>query len=362
MSQACPELCREPGLKPAAPAAPRARSGLGRSVLALSLSTGLAAALSAGLGGAALADATKVSFGTNWVAEAEHGGFYQAVADGTYAACGLDVTIVPGGPQVNNQAQLLAGKIDFYMGDSLGGFFAVQQGLPMVNVAAMFQKDPQVILTHPGVAKSWDDLKKLKLFIADGGYAGFYQWMMSTGFTEEQRAVYTFNSAPFIADPQSGMQGYVTSEPFSVEKEAGMKPDLWLLADYGYTGYATTIQTMADTIKSKPEVVKCFVDGSIKGWYTYLYGDNAAANALIQKDNPDMSSESIAFAVAKMKEDGIVDSGDTETLGIGAMTDARATDFYAKMVKAGVIPDGVDIKQSYTLDFVNQKVGMDLKK
>lgn len=320
------------------------------------LITGLA------LSGAAMAENVKVSFGTNWVAEAEHGGFYQAVADGTYAACGLDVTIVPGGPQVNNQAQLLAGKIDFYMGDSLSGFFAVQQGLPLVNVAAIFQKDPQVILTHPGVAKSFEDLKKLKLFIADSSYASFYQWMISIGFTAEQRAVYTFNSAPFIADEQSGMQGYLTSEPYSVEKEAGMKSDIWLLADYGYTGYATTIQTMADTIKAKPEVVKCFVDGSVKGWYTYLYGDNTAANAAIQKDNPDMTADSIAFAISKMKEDGIVDSGDAETLGIGAMTDARAADFYAKMVKAGVIPAGVDIKQSYDLTFVNQKVGMDLKK
>ena len=322
--------------------------------------TALVTALS--LTSPALAENVKVTFGTNWVAQAEHGGFYQSVADGTYAACGLDVTIIPGGPSVNNQAQMLAGKIDFYMGGELDAFFGVQQDLPLINVAAMFQKDPQVILTHPGVAKSFDDLKKLKLFISDGGYSGFYMWMMSIGFTPEQRAVYTFNSAPFIADDQSGMQGYVTSEPYSVEKEAGFKPDQWLLADNGYTSYSTTIQTLKDTVTNKPEVVKCFVDGSVKGWYNYLYGDNAAANALIKTDNPDMSDESIAFAIATMKADGIVDSGDTETLGIGAMTDEKMADFYAKMVKAGVIEDGIDIKKSYTLEFVNQKVGMDLKK
>lgn len=317
---------------------------------------------SAALTGSAMAENIKVTYGTNWVAQAEHGGFYQAVADGTYAACGLDVTIVPGGPQVNNQAQLLAGKIDFYMGGTLDAFFAVQQDLPLINVAAMFQKDPQVILTHPGVAKSFDDLKTLKLYISDGGYSGFYQWMMSIGFTAEQRAVYTFNSAPFVADEQSGMQGYLTSEPYSVEKEAGMKPDVWLLADNGYTGYSTTIQTLKDTVATKPDVVKCFVDGSIKGWYNYIYGDNAAANALIKNDNPDMSDDSVAFAIAKLKENGIVDSGAAETMGIGAMTDETMADFYAKMVKAGVIPDGIDIKQSYTLAFVDQKVGMDLKK
>ena len=327
-----------------------ARVGLGAAIVSVALS------------GMAMAENTKVSFGTNWVAQSEHGGFYQSVADGTYAACGLDVTIVPGGPSVNNQAQLLAGKIDFYMGGEIDAFFAVQQDLPILNVAAMFQKDPQVILTHPGVAKSFDDLKKLKLFISDGGYTGFYAWMMSIGFTPEQRAVYTFNSAPFVADEKSGMQGYLSSEPFTVEKEAGMKPDIWLLADNGYTGYSTTIQALKATVDKKPEVVKCFVDGSIKGWYTYLYGDNKAANDLIKKDNPDMADDAIAFAIAKLKEKGIVDSGDTLTMGIGAMTDAMMADFYGKMVKAGVIPDGIDIKKSYTLAFVNQKVGMDLKK
>ncbi|MGV8986826.1 MAG: ABC transporter substrate-binding protein [Cypionkella sp.] len=306
---------------------------------------------------------TAVTYGTNWVAQAEHGGFYQAVADGTYAACGLDVTIVPGGPSVNNQALMLAGKLDFYMGGVLDAFDGVDQGLPLVDVAAIFQKDPQVILTHPGVAKSFADLKGLKLFISDGGYTGYYQWMIkSLGFTEEQRKVYTFNAAPFIVDEQSGMQGYITSEPLAVKKEAGWDADLWLLADNGYSSYSTMIQTLQSTVDTKPEVVKCFVEGSIEGWYTYLYGDNAAANALIKKDNPDMSDEQIAFSIAKLKEYGIVDSGDTEKLGIGAMTDERMVQFYKDMVGAGVIKDGIDIKKAYTLAYVDQGVGMDLKK
>jgi NitT/TauT family transport system substrate-binding protein len=313
--------------------------------------------------GPALAQNIAVTYGTNWVAQAEHGGFYQAVADGTYGACGLDVTIVPGGPQVNNGAQLLAGKIDFYMGGTIDSFFGVKEGLPLVNVAAMFQKEPQILLTHPGAVTSFEDIKKLPtLLIADGGYAGFYQWMKSAyGFTDDQRQPYTFNAAPFIADPQSAMQGYLSSEPLVVEKEGGFKPDVWLLADAGYTSYSTTIQTLAETVATKPEVVQCFVDGSIKGWYTYLYGDATAANALIMKDNPDMTQESIDYAIVKMKEAGIVDSGDALTLGVGAMTDERMMDFYTKMVAAGVIEDGIDISKAYTLQFVNKGVGMELK-
>ncbi len=320
-------------------------------------------AVVAGLPMSAFAQNVAVSYGTNWVAQAEHGGFYQAVADGTYAACGLDVTIVPGGPQVNNAAQLLAGNIDFYMGGTLDAFFGVQEGLPLVNVAAMFQKEPQILLTHPGAVSSFEEIKSLPtLLISDGGYVSYYQWMKSAyGFTDEQRVPYTFNAAPFIADPMSAMQGYLSSEPLVVETEGGFTPDVWLIADAGYTSYSTTIQTLAATVAERPEVVQCFVDGSIIGWYNYLFNDNSAANALIMQDNPDMTQELIDYAIEKMKEAGIVDSGDALTLGIGAMTDERMADFYGKMVAAGVLPEGIDIAQSYTLQFINKGVGMDLK-
>ena len=317
------------------------------------------------LGSASTALANEaVVFGTNWLAQAEHGGFYQSVADGTYAACGLDVTIQQGGPQVNNRALLLAGKVDYNMaGGLLGAFSSVQEGVPVVAVAAAFQKEPQVILAHPGAAKTFEDLKTLTLLISDEGFASFYQWMISAhGFTAEQRQPYTFNSAPFIADEKVAMQGYLSSEPYSVEKEAGWKPDIFLLADAGYSTYSTTIETMADTVATKPEQVQCFVDGSIKGWYNYLYGDNAAANALIKTDNPDITDDQIAFAIEQMKAVGIVDSGDALTLGIGVMTDARVKDFFDKMVAAGVVDAGVDYKASYTTRFVGKGVGMDLKK
>ncbi|MEL6235134.1 MAG: ABC transporter substrate-binding protein [Pseudomonadota bacterium] len=305
----------------------------------------------------------KVAFGTNWLAQAEHGGFYQAVADGTYAACGLDVEILPGGPQVNNRALMLAGRIQFHMGgDLLQAFSAVQQDIPVVAVAAMFQKHPQVILAHPESAQSWEDLKNLTLLIGDNGFQSYYQWMIAEfGFTAEQREPYTFNPAPFLADKSMGMQGYLSSEPFLVEKEGGFTPNVFLIADAGYSTYATTIETMAETIETKPEVVKCFVEGSITGWYNYLYGDNAAANALIKADNPEMSDDKIAYAIEKMLENGIVDSGDALELGIGALTETKVKDFFDKMVAAGVVDGSVDWSATFTTQFTNQGVGMDLK-
>ena len=319
------------------------------------------------LGASSLASAQeKVTFQTNWFAQAEHGGYYQSVADGTYKACGLDVTIAMGGPQVTGRPLLLAGKIDFYMGGNmLQAFSAVQENIPVVIVAASFQKEPQVLMSHPGQGlDTWEDLKKAEQYIlGDEGFQSYFQWMITEfGFDPAKRIPYTFNPAPFIANKKSVQQGYVTSEPYAVEKEGGFVPNQFLLADYGFDTYATTIETMRDTIDKRPEVVKCFVDGSAKGWYNYLYGDNKAANEMIKKDNPEITDEQIAFSIDQMKKFGIVDSGDTEKLGIGAMTDERMKSFYDKMVAAKVMPAGIEIKKAYTLDFVNKGVGLDLKK
>ncbi len=328
-------------------------------------------ALTAGLAAALLAVAPlrgqtldKVSFGTNWVAEAEHGGFFQAVADGTYKQYGLDVTIVPGGPNINNRILLTAGKIDFFMAaNTLMSFDAVANHVPVVSIAAIFQKDPQVFLTHPEskVAKL-EDLKPLTLFISKEGIASYFQWLKSEyGFSDKNVRPYNFNPQPFIASPRSAMQGYVTSEPFAVEKAAGFKPGVLLLADYGFNAYSTLIETRRDLIEKKPDLVQRFVDASVVGWYNYLYGDNAAANAMIRKLNPEMSDELLAYSIGKMKEYGIVDSGDSLRNGIGAMTDERYTSFFDKMVRAGVVRSDVDYRNAYTLRFVNKGVGLELR-
>lgn len=305
----------------------------------------------------------KVTFGTNWLAQAEHGGFYQSVADGTYAACGLEVEILPGGPQVNNRALLMADRMQFHMGgDMLQAFNAVAENVPVVSVMATFQKHPQVIIAHPGEADTWEDLKDLTLLIGDQGFSSYYQWMIAEfGFTVEQREPYTFNPAPFLADKRKGMQGFLSSEPYAIEKEAGFTPNVFLIADAGYSTYATTVEVMQPFLDANPEAVKCFVEGSILGWYNFLYGDNAGAKDLILQANPDMTMDKIDFAIAKMLELGIVDSGDSLELGIGVMTEAQVEDFYIKMVDAGVIPEGLDWKASFTTEFVGQGLGLDLR-
>ena len=304
----------------------------------------------------------KVSFGTNWAAEGEHGGFYQALADGTYRKYGLDVTIVPGGPNVNNAILLPVGKIDFYLSaDPLEGFDAVTQNIPTVEVAALFQKDPDVLIAHPGV-NQFKDLKDLTLFISSDGVATFYQWLKADyGFTDSQVKPYNNDPQPFIVDMKSAMQGYVTSEPFTIQKAAHFVPKVFLLADQGFSGYSTLIQTRRDLVTGKPDLVQRFVDASITGWYNYVYNDNSAANALIKKQNPEMTDDLLAYCVAELKAAGIVDSGDATTAGVGVLTDARMKSFFDQMVRAGVVKAGLAYQSSYTTQFTGKKVGIDLR-
>ena len=307
----------------------------------------------------------KVRFGTNWLADPEAGGFYQAVADGTYAKYGLDVTIVPGGPQANGGLMLLFGKLEFFMGgDMIGNLLSAEAKLPLIAVAADFQKSPQILMSHPDVGlDKWEDLSKAKpTYVGAGAIQTFYAWLrLAYGFKDENIRPYSFNSAPFIMNRNSIQQGYVTAEPFEIEKQGHFKPNVFLLSDYGYDTYSTLIVTRRDIVENNPDLVQRFVDASSIGWYHYLYGDNSKANARIKQDNPDITDDQIAFSIEELKKHGIVDSGDTLTLGIGAMTDARWKDFFHKMVAVGMVAARTDYLNAYTLQFVNKGVGLELR-
>jgi len=330
------------------------------------MSTWIATALAVGLltvSGAAQA-LDQVTFGTNWKAQAEHGGFYQAVAAGIYEKYGLEVTIRPGGPQVNHAQLLAAGQIDFNMGGNVfGAFNYAQNDIPMVTVAATFQKDPQILMAHPDQGfETLADLKGHPILISQDARTTYWEWLkVEYGFTDDMIRPYTFNPAPFLADKSVIQQGYLTSEPFAIEREGGFTPKVFLLADAGYDTYSTTIETSWQLVEDNPDLVQRFVNGSIEGWYSYLYGDPTPANELIKADNPEMTDEQIAYSIEKLKEYGIVDSREAEELGIGAMTDQRWRDFFQFAADAGLYPDDLDLSRAYTLQFVNQKVGMELK-
>ena len=300
---------------------------------------------------------TVIRFATDWRAQAEQGGFYQALATGEYAKRGLDVKIIQGGPGVNVPQLLAAGAVEMGMGsNSFIVMNLAQQGAPVTAVAAYFQKDPQVLIAHPGQGvNTIADLKGRPILLSDASVNAFWIWLRAKyGFTDSQIRKYTFNAAPFLADKRVAQQGYVTSEPYTIEKQAGLKPEVFLLADNGYPGYANMVLAPDSLAAKNPAAVKAFVEASAKGWHDYLHGDPAPADALIRKDNPEMTQDVLDQAREKMRAYGLVDSGDAKTGGIGVMTDARWKEFFDMAVSQRVYPQTMDYKRAYTLQFVGK--------
>jgi NitT/TauT family transport system substrate-binding protein len=305
----------------------------------------------------------RVAFGLDWEAEAEYGGYYQALATGVYARHGLDVTIEEGGPQVNHMMLLMAGRLDFNLGGGRAIEFA-QENLPFLAVAAIFQKDLAVLIAHPGEGNdSFAALKGKPIMIGADTRVGWWRFLAAKyGYDDSQIRPYTFNLAPFLTNKQAIQQGYASSEPYLIHKESGIEPVVLPLSAAGYQGYGNIITTSARLIRERPDLVQRFIDASIEGWYSYLYRDPAPANRLIMKANPEMPADLIDFGRKTMITRGIVDSGDALTLGIGAMTDARWHAFYQAMTAVGVYKPGIDLTKAYTTRFVDKRVGMEIKR
>jgi NitT/TauT family transport system substrate-binding protein len=318
------------------------------------LGIALAAAAATLLVGSAQA-ATKITFVTDWKAQAEHGGFYEAVAEGLYAKRGLDVRILQGGPSVNVPQLLAGGAADFGMGSNdFIAFNIVKAGAPIRAVAAIFQKDPQVLITHPrGDVKKLADMKGKPIMISDAATTAFWPWLKAKfGFEDSQIRKYTFNLAPFLVDPKAIQEGYLTSEPYTIEKQGGFRPQVYLLADNGYPGTANLILVPQKWIDTKPQIVRDFVEASIQGWTHYLYGNPAPANALIRRDNPEMTDDLIAQAIAKMKSYGILEPPGSKAHRVGTMSDAQWKTFFDTMVSEKLYPATLDYRKAYTLEFI----------
>ena len=295
---------------------------------------------------------TVIRFATDWRAEAEHGGFYQALATGEFAKRGLDVQIVQGGPGVNVPQLLATGAVD--MGIGSNSFIVMNlaaEKAPVKAVMAAMQKDPQVLMAHPdaGIAKI-ADMKGRPILLADASVTAFWVWLKAKyGFTDDQVRKYTFNSGPFLADKRAVQQGYVTSEPYTIETEAKMKPAVFLLADEGYPGYAGMVLATDKLIASNPAAVRAFVEASAAGWRSYLEGDPKPGDALILRDDPEMRQDVLDQARAKLKSYGIVAPAG---VAIGSMSDQRWEDFYKVAASQGVYPKDLDYHAAYTLQFL----------
>lgn len=325
-------------------------------LLAIALAAVLAACSPAKTPAPAANGLTPIRFATDWRAQAEQGGFYQALATGEYKKRGLDVTIIQGGPAVNVPLLLATNAIDLGIGSN--SFIALNQAAQKTGVKAVMasmQSDPQVLIAHTDQGiHSIADMKGRPIMLSDASITAFWVWLKAKyGFSDSQIRPYT-SSAAFMTSPTVIEEGYLTSEPYTIEKASGVKPAVFLLADEGYPGYSAMVLASGKLIASNPAAVKAFVDGTAAGWKSYLYGDPKPGDALILKDNPEMTPDLLAFARAKMREKGVVLSGDAATQGIGAMTDARWTNFFNTMSAEDPadFPKNLDYHQAYTLQFL----------
>ena len=300
------------------------------------------------------AAATTIRFVTDWKAQAEHGGFYQALAEGLYAKRGLDVKIIQGGPDVNVPQLLAGGAADFGMGsNSFICLNLVKTGVPIRAVMAIFQKDPQVLMSHPRRdINSLADMRGKPVLISAATMNAFWPWLRAKfGFSDKQIRRYTYNLAPFILDPNAIQEGYLTSEPFTVQQQAHWAPKIFLLSDFGYPGYANMVLVPQKWIDTNRRAVQQFVDATRDGWLHYL--DNPhQGNALIKRDNPDISDAILAQALDKVKRYDLLLSGDGKAFGLGSMTDGQWKLFYDTMAAEGLYPKGLDYRKAYDLSFV----------
>jgi len=336
-----------------------ATPGLGRRA-ALGLAAGAALVAVPGARGIRAQTLDRVSFQTDWRAQAEHGGYYQAVAAGIYRRHGIECDLRMGGPQQNPAQLLVAGRVDMIMSNGFQALNYVRENIPFLTIGAIFQKDPQILMTHEGNGITrFEDMRGRPILIGAGGRVTFWPFLRARfGFTDEQIRPYTFNLGPFLQDRMAIQQGFLSSEPFAA-REAGANPRVFLIADAGYENYQTTIDISRRMATERRDLVQRFVNATLEGWSQYIRKqDIGAANALIMRDNPEMTQAKIDYAIDSMNRNGIVLSGDAERLGIGAMTEARWKSFYDTMVAAGVYPAGLAWRNAFSLDFVNKRVGL----
>ena len=322
---------------------------------ALAFSSGLMSACFTEAPKKAPSNLDKINIGLSWVAQAEYCGYYQAVATDIYKEYGLDVTVKPGGPRMNVGLLLMIGGTDLALGDGTEALKAVESTVPKVTVASIFQKAPRVLISHPNVGiNSLEDLRGKPILTSSSAGATYWPFLKEKyGYTDDQQQPYQFDVEPFLNDPNLSQQGLLTSEPFEISQRGQFEPVVMLLADEGYDPYSFTIETTSSLVETNPDLVQRFVDASIKGWYSYLE-DPSPGNALIKRDNPDMSDALLSYSLKSMKDYGIIVSGDAEELGIGAMTDERWQQHFQDMVGSELINPNTDYKKAYTLQFINK--------
>lgn len=269
-----------------------------------------------------------VSVQLNWYPESEHGGVYQAEADGAYSEVGLKVDIRPGGRATPVAPELELGRVQFAFANADDVVVYRRQGMDIVAVLAAMQDNPRCILVREdsGV-ESFEDLAGMTLQRQAG--RPFLEFMRSRGILDQVREVpYHGSVSSLVGDSKIAIQAYCFAEPL-LAKQQGVNVRKLMVSDLGWNPYSSVLVTTGKLINEQPELVRRFVHATQKGWQDYL-SDPSKGNAAILKANKHgMTAEALAFGSKEMRALAVVD-GMTSDL-IGQMSLERWTELVNEM-------------------------------
>jgi NitT/TauT family transport system substrate-binding protein len=221
---------------------------------------------------------------------------------------------------------------------------------------AAFQRTPQILMTHAGNGiEKLEDMKGKGIMISASARSTYWPFFRTKyGWTDAQIRSYSAQLAPWFSDKMAIQQGLVTNEPYLVKRETGEAPTVFLLADYGYQSYGSVTTISQALIDKKPDVARCLVQASVKGWDDFLK-DPKPAFALIQKDDPANTDDLMAATFATLKSANIVESDDTRKSGFGVITEARWKEHFDMLVANGLAKADLDWKSTLALQFLPAK-------
>jgi NitT/TauT family transport system substrate-binding protein len=291
----------------------------------------------------------KVRFKTDWFPQAEHGGFYQAVAKGFYKEAGIDVEIVPGGPGVPVEDILLAGQVDLAMGRSDDMIAWVSRGVPLMTVGVYMEKDPQAILVHDEDSiRTFSDLNGRTIMGVQG--SNWIDYIKVHYHIDFNLIPSNFGIAQFMADKHFIQQCFVTNEPFYVIKNGG-HPRTLLMSDSGFNPYRV-LYTTPRYARDHSMEVRAFIAASLRGWDDFMNGDPSPGKALIAKSNENMSPEFMDYSIKAMRDENMI-SGKAD-LGerLGLMTRRRLQQQVDDLFELKIIPQLIPVDKFARFDLM----------
>jgi NitT/TauT family transport system substrate-binding protein len=295
----------------------------------------------------------KITVQLDWMAEPEHGGFYQAAARGFFRDEGLDVILLPGGPGAHVMPSVATGKADVGQAGDIETLLKQAEGLPFVQFAAVFQDDPAGILVHADSSvQRFEDLQG-RTIIARPGWA-FLDFLKKKFGLQLNVVAQNFSSAAFLSNREALQQGYYIAEPYHIIKAGGKMPRFLSTWDAGFRGYAVLV-TSRRFSRAHPERLRAFTRAYVRGWQEYLEGDPGPAHAAMKQANANNTDEFMAFSRKMIIDERLVVGRDATggSARIGRLDPARFAAQITLLEELGLLPKGrVTAASTMTTDFL----------